>query len=255
MLTRMATRKPGKIFVGIGGWNFAPWRDNFYPESLPQKQELAYASSKVTSIEINSTFYGPQKPATFQRWHDETPDDFVFAVKAPRFATNRRDLTEAGDSIKRFVNGGMLKLGSKLGPINWQLAPTKKFDAEEIEAFLALLPDAVKGQPLRHAIEARNASFATPAFVELARRRGVAIVLAGDSAYPEIDESTAPFAYARIMGTVAAQKTGYAAAALTRWAKRAQSLAAGSRDVYLYVISGAKERNPAAAQALIKRLS
>jgi uncharacterized protein YecE (DUF72 family) len=255
MLARMATRKPGKIFVGIGGWNFKPWRDNFYPESLPQKQELAYASSKVTSIEINSTFYGPQKPATFQRWHDETPDDFVFAVKAPRFATNRRDLTEAGDSIKRFVNGGMLKLGSKLGPINWQLAPTKKFDAEEIKAFLALLPDAVKGQRLRHAIEVRNPSFATPAFIELARKRGVAIVLAGDSAYPEIDEATAPFAYARIMGTVATQKAGYAAAALTRWAKRAQSLAAGSRDVYLYVISGAKERNPAAAQALIKRLS
>lgn len=261
----------GRIFVGVGGWNFAPWRGLFYPRGLPQSRELAFMSSRVNSIEINSTFYGPQKPATFQKWHDETPADFVFSVKGPRFVSNRRDLSTAAESIQRFLEGGVLNLAGKLGPINWQLAPQKKFDASEIDAFLSLLPAKQNGRRLRHAIEVRHASFATPAFVQLARRHGTAIVLAGDTEYPQIANPTAEFAYVRIMGTADSFAKGYAPAALTRWAKRAQLLAAGKpapglelapeeasapcpRDVFLYVISGAKHRNPSAAQALLDKL-
>jgi uncharacterized protein YecE (DUF72 family) len=223
-------------------------------------------------LEINSTFYGLQKPATFQRWHDETPEGFMFAVKAPMFVVGRRDLATAGDGIGRFLDSGVLRLGDKLGPINWQLGPGKPFIAAETEAFLSLLPPERDGRKLRHAIEVRNPGFATPEFVQLARRHGVAIVLAGDSDYPQIANPTASFTYLRIMGTVETERNGYAAAALTRWAQRAKALATGDlpkgltvvpekptaksrpRDVFLYVISGAKQRNPAAAQALLARL-
>ena len=259
MLEAMAARKStgsgGRIFVGVGGWSFAPWRGVFYPRGLAQARELAYMSSQLNSIEINSTFYGLQKPATFQRWHDETPEHFMFAVKAPMFVVGRRDLATAAASITRFLDSGVLNLGNKLGPINWQLGPGKRFAAAEIDAFLSLLPKAHGGNTLRHALEVRHASFAAPDFVELARRHGVAIVLAGDSEYPQISETTAPFSYLRIMGTVETQKSGYAPAALNRWAQRARALAAGRRDVFLYVISGAKQRNPAAAQRLLAKLS
>ncbi len=265
------TRKPaGRIRVGVGGWTFAPWRGVFYPDDLPQKRELEYASRKLTSIEINGTFYGSQKPESFARWHDETPDDFVFALKGPRFATNRRVLAEAGESVERFLTGGLLRLGDKLGPINWQFAGTKKFDAEDFGAFLALLPASIEGRAIRHAVEVRHESFRTPDFVALARKHGVAIITAADSAYPQIADLSAPFAYLRIMGTDAGKPAGYSKAALDKWAERARQLAGGevpadlatagpaapkaARDVFLYVISGAKERNPAAAMALIERL-
>src|SRR5690242_20021496 len=179
----MATRKSGKIFVGIGGWNFAPWRGTFYPKGVTQAKELHYASRELTSIEINSTFYGLQKPATFQKWHDETPDGFVFSVKAPRFVMLRKDLSTGGPGLERFLDSGLLNLGDKLGPINWQLDASKSFDAKEIAAFLALLPSKLKGRPLRHALEARHESFNCEEFFDLARKRGVAIVDAGDSEY------------------------------------------------------------------------
>jgi uncharacterized protein YecE (DUF72 family) len=247
-------RKPKpRIRIGIGGWNYAPWRGEFYPKGLVQRRELEYASSQLSSIEINSTFYGLQKPATFAKWHAETPKDFVFAVKGPRFVTQRRVLAEAGESIKRFLGSGVLELQQKLGPINWQLAPEKEFDADDVDAFLKLLPHKLQGHSLRHAIEARNASFTTPEFPALARKHGVAIVRAGDSEYPEFDALTAPFAYARIMGTSARVKNGYANAALDAWAGRARGWAADGRDVFVYVISGHKVRNPAAALELIQR--
>lgn len=263
---------PGRILVGTGGWNFAPWRGLFYPRGLAQARELAYLSTRLNSLEINSTFYGPQKPATFQRWHDEVPEEFVFAVKGPRFVSNRRDLATAGDSIARFLESGLLRLGEKLGPINWQLSPAKHFAAAEIDAFLALLPAVHEGRKLRHAIEVRHASFADEAFARLARRHGVAIVLAGDAGYPQIANQTADFAYLRIMGTVDSQPRGYPPAAIARWARHAKALAAGEqpegltqvperasararpREVFLYVISGAKRRNPAAAMALLEKL-
>jgi uncharacterized protein YecE (DUF72 family) len=272
MATRKTAGKKARILVGIGGWTFEPWRGLFYPEGLTQKRELEYASRKLTSIEINGTFYGSQKPATFAKWHDETPDDFVFSLKAPRFATNRRVLAEAGESIERFMASGVLELKDKLGPINWQFAPTKQFDAEDFGAFLALLPKRVEGRAIRHAVEVRHESFRNEAFVALARKHEVAIVMAGDSKYPQIADVTAPFVYARIMGTVEAQPQGYADDALDAWTERARAWASGGapkgldtfgkqaaketpRDVYLYVISGFKAHNPAASIAMIERLN
>ena len=245
-------QRKARIHIGIGGWNYKPWRGEFYPEGLVQRRELEYASSKLTSIEINSTFYGSQKPASFTKWHAETPRDFVFAVKGPMFATNRRLLAEAGESVERFFGSGVLLLQEKLGPINWQLAPDREFDAADLEAFFDLLPKKLGGRQIHHAIEVRNASFRTPQFAALARKRGIAIVLAGDSEFPQIEETTAPFVYARIMGTTSGQRHGYSSQALEEWATRARSWAADGREVFLYVISGFKARNPAAAVALIE---
>lgn len=260
-----------KIRIGVGGWTYAPWRGTFYPQDLPQKRELEHASRHLTSIEINGTYYGSQKPASYIKWHDETPDDFVFSLKAPRFAMNRTVLAEAGGTIARFINSGVAELKEKLGPINWQFLPTKKFDPADFEAFLKLLPREIAGRALRHAVEVRHESFRTASFTSLAREHGVAVVIAGDSSYPQIADLTAPFVYVRIMGTKATEAEGYSAAQLARWAARATAWASGSvpddleyveprtgtdepRDVFLYVISGHKVHNPAAAMSLIKRL-
>ena len=263
--------KGGTIRVGVGGWTYAPWRGVFYPEELAQKRELEFASRHLNTIEINGTYYGSQKPESFAKWHDETPDDFVFSLKAPRYATNRRVLAEAGATIERFFASGVMELEAKLGPVNWQFMPTKKFDPEDFEAFLKLLPREVDGRALRHVVEVRHESFRTPAFVAMARSYGVAICLDGDSDYPEIADVTADFVYARIMGTVEREPLGYGAKALDRWAGWARGWAKGvapmtpvaiaeepaskkPRDAFLYVISGHKVCNPAAAMALIKRL-
>jgi uncharacterized protein YecE (DUF72 family) len=259
-----------RIRVGVGGWVFEPWRDNFYPKGHPQKRELEYASRQLTTIEVNGTYYGSQKPESFRKWHDETPDDFVFALKGPRFATNRRVLAEAGESIERFFKSGVLELRDKLGPINWQLMATKKLDLDDVAGFFALLPRTVEGRAVRHAIEARHPSFRNPDFIALARAHGVAVIVAGDSEFPQIADPTAGFIDARIMGTEEDEPAGYPATALDAWAARAKTWAAGGvpgdlesvaeapapepRDVFLYVISGAKPRNPAAAMALIERL-
>jgi uncharacterized protein YecE (DUF72 family) len=240
------------IRIGVGGWTFEPWRGVFYPDGLAQRRELEFASRKLTSIEINGTYYGSQKPASFVKWHDETPDDFVFALKAPRFATNRRVLAEAGPSIERFFASGVMELRDKLGPINWQFMATKKFDPDDFTAFLQLLPKTVDGKAIRHAVEVRHESFHTPAFTALARDHGVAVVFAGDSDYPKFTEPTAPFVYARIMGTT--EPAGYADTDLDAWAGQVEEWAA-ERDVFLYVISGFKPSNPATATALIERVT
>ena len=266
----MPKKAGGRIRVGVGGWVYEPWRGSFYPDGLTQKRELEYASRKLTSIEINGTFYGSQKPESFARWHDETPEDFVFALKGPRFATNRRNLAEGAASVERFFATGVMELKDKLGPINWQFATSKKFDPDDFGAFLRLLPRSVEGRPIRHAVEVRHDSFRTPDFVALAREHGVAIVTAADSEYPQIADVTAPFVYARIMGTRETEAAGYSGAELACWAERARVWASGGaadglacvsphkadgpRDVFLYVISGFKARNPAAAMGLIERV-
>ena len=253
-MSRRGTATAGRIFVGVGGWNFAPWRGSFYPKGLVQSKELHYASRELTSTEINSTFYGLQKPATFQKWHDETPEGFVFSLKAPRFVMHRKRLADGAAGIERFLGSGVLKLGSKLGAINWQLAPGKSFDADEVEEFLTLLPPEMDGRPLRHAIEARHPSFDCEEFFALARQHAVAVVEAGDSDHPHLVTRTAPFSYLRLMGTRPGSPNGYAPGALTRWREHAQALARGG-DVFLYFISGAKERNPLAARALLAELA
>ena len=242
------------ICAGIGGWTYEPWRGPFYPPKLPHAQELAFASRALTSIEINGTFYRTQKPDTFRKWAEETPDGFVFSVKAPRYAVNKRVLAEAGPSIERFAESGLDELGDKLGPILWQFAPTKKFDAADIAAFLALLPREAKAVRLRHALEVRHASFKTPEFVDLAAKAGAAIVVADSEDYPLIEEQTADFSYARLMKSRPEVETGYPANELADWRKRAQDWAKGGRDVFVYFIDGAKERAPAAAAAFLAGL-
>ncbi len=243
----------GKIFVGIGGWTFEPWRDNFYPKGLAQKRELEFASRKLTSIEINGTYYSSFKPANWAKWREETPEGFVFSIKASRFCTNRRELAAAGESVTKFIEQGMSELRDRLGPINWQFMATKKFDLEDFGAFLTLLPREVAGLPLRHALEVRNPGFDDPRFHDLARRYNAAIVHAVGENYPTIDQPTADFTYVRLMESQDEIETGYSAADLDAWAKRARKMAARG-DVFLYFISGDKHRNPAAAQALIERL-
>jgi uncharacterized protein YecE (DUF72 family) len=248
-----AAEASGKIRVGTGGWTFPPWRGVFYPKGLRQKDELEFASRRLTSIEINGTYYSTFKRASWAAWRDATPEGFVFAVKAARFCTNRRDLSGAGEAIKVFVGQGMSVLRHRLGPINWQFGDRKKFVPEEIEAFLKLLPQKVEGVPLRHALEVRNPSFKDPRFYDLARRYRVAIVFADDEEFPAIDEATADFSYARLMRTEEEIETGYDVAALARWARRSRAWAKRG-DAFVYFISGAKRRAPAAAQALIARL-
>ena len=243
----------GKIFVGIGGWTYEPWRGLFYPDDLTQRRELEYASRKVTSIEINGNYYSSFKPETWAKWHEQTPDGFMFSVKASRYCTNRKQLAVAGESIERFVGQGIAELGDRLGPINWQFMATKKFDPEDVEAFLKLLPKKAGKVPLRHAIEARHESFQDKRFYDLARKHKVAIIFAHDEAFPAIEEPTADFTYARLMQSQDDEKTGYDSKALDTWAKRAKGWAKHG-DAYVYFIAGAKHRNPAAAQALIERL-
>jgi uncharacterized protein YecE (DUF72 family) len=259
------------IRVGIGGWVFAPWRGEFYPKGLPQARELEHASRNLTSIEINGTFYRTQKPDSFRKWAQETPDDFVFSLKGPQFATNRRVLAEAGESVDRFFASGVLELKSKLGPILWQMAPTKKFDPEDFEGFLALLPPNLDGRTIRHVVEVRQESFLTPSFIELLRKFSVGVVLVESDKHPLIADVTSDFVYARLQRTSEKEKAGYAPKALDAWAKRAKAWADGGapddlttiagtapakakRDVFIYMISGAKVRAPAAAMALIERV-
>jgi uncharacterized protein YecE (DUF72 family) len=244
-------RMSGKIRVGIGGWTYEPWRGVFYPEKLSQKRELEYASRQLTSIEINGTYYSTFKPTSWAKWREETPDGFVFAVKGSRYCTNRKELAGAGESVARFVGQGLSELGDRLGPINWQLMGNKKFDPADIEAFFSLLPSEVGKMTLRHALEVRHESFKDPRFYDLARRHNIAIVFADSEDFPAIEEPTADFSYARLMRTREDVETGYTAAEIDQWAKRAQAWAQRG-DAFVYFISGAKVRAPAAARALIQ---
>jgi uncharacterized protein YecE (DUF72 family) len=244
----------GKIRAGIGGWTFAPWRGVFYPKGTRQADELNYASRRLTAIEINGTYYSSQKPETFAKWAADTPDDFVFSVKASRFCTNRRVLAEAGESIERFFAQGISELGDRLGPILWQFMATKAFAREDFAAFLGLLPRKLDGRDLRHCVEVRHASFQDTAFVDLCREHGVAICLADHATYPMIEEITADFVYARLMRGADDIQTCYAAADLDVWAANLKACATTDRDVFAFFISSGKVRAPAGAMALIERL-
>jgi len=243
----------GAIRVGIGGWTYEPWRGLFYPAELPRKQELTFAAGKLTSIEINGTYYSTFKPPTWAKWRDETPPGFVFAVKASRYCTNRRVLAEAEEAVTRFVNQGLSELGDRLGPINWQFMASKKFDPVDFEAFLKLLPPEVGGLPLRHALELRSPTFRNEQFYDLARRYRVAVCFADDDEFPVLDETTTDFTYARLMRSRDDIETGYSARDLDGWAKKAKEWAKRG-DAFVYFISGDKHRNPAAAMALIERV-
>ena len=259
------------IHVGIGGWNFAPWRGTFYPAGLKQADELAYASRQVTSIEINGTFYRTQSPASFAKWRDATPDGFVFSVKAPRYATHRRDLAEAGESVGWFLNSGLLELGAKLGPLLWQFPPTRTFDPGQLQPFLDSLPAAHEGVPLRHVIETRHPSFADPEWIAMLHQAGVAQAVVESGKHVLLGDVTAPFVYARLERNSADEAEGYAEDALDRWAERLRRWSTGDavsdlplarpapadnmkRECFIYFISGDKVRAPMAAVSMLKRL-
>ena len=270
-MARTAGRQPGRIHAGIGGWTYAPWRGVFYPKGLPHAQELAFAAQHLTAIEVNGTFYRTQSPATFRKWAAEVPDDFVFALKAPRFAVNRRVLAEGKDSVRRFMDSGIGELGGKLGPLLWQFTPTKSFDARDFGKFLELLPASLDGRRLRHVVEVRHDSFCVPAFPALLRQFDVALVYADHATYPAIADITSDFVYARLQKGSERLRAGYAPKALDLWAQRARVWAAGgapddlpwagprnalrkqTRDVFMFFIHEAKLRAPAAAMALIAR--
>lgn len=245
-----------RIRVGVGGWTYEPWRDTFYPKGLPHSQELAYASRKLSAIEVNGTFYTTFKPAIFAKWRDETPEGFVFSLKAHRFATHRKQLAGAADSVQRFVGSGIAELGDKLGPIVWQLMPGTRFDPQDLEAFFALLPREVAGRPLRHVLDPRHDSFVSEAYLALARRYGVATVHADSETYPSIADAGTPLAYLRLMRSASDCATGYPPQRLREWAQGAQAWAEQGRDreAFVFFISGAKERNPAAAMELLRLL-
>ncbi len=287
-------RQSSEIRIGISGWAYAPWRGSFYPKGLRQKQELAYASSLFPSIEINGTFYGLQTPEAFHRWAEETPGGFTFAVKAPRFITHIRRLREPAAPLANFMASGILRLGPKLGPILWQFPPNFRFDAEKLEAFLALLPHDTEAaaacakrhdnklkarafaridsnRPVRHAIEIRHESFRDKAFIELLRKYDVALVCADTVEWPRLMDLTSDFVYCRLHGSQELYRSGYGDKALDDWAARVDAWSQGKpmrdgcfigskrvkpmkRDVYLYFDNTDKLRAPRDAQALMKKL-
>jgi uncharacterized protein YecE (DUF72 family) len=285
--------RTGTIRIGISGWTYAPWRGVFYPKGLRQKQELAFAASQFSSIEINGTFYGMQRPDAFAAWVEQVPADFVFAVKAPRFITHVRRLRDCATPLANFIASGLLRLGPHLGPILWQLPPNFRFDAERIGAFLALLPhdtqaaaalgrqhdqrlkapawlDVGQPRPLRHALEIRHESFRDPAFIDLLRRHDVALVCADTVEWPRLMDLTADFVYCRLHGSEELYASGYDAAALDAWARRVRAWSRGRepadadridgraparpRDVFVYFDNDIKVRAPADAHSLARRL-
>jgi uncharacterized protein YecE (DUF72 family) len=258
------------IRVGIGGWTFAPWRDNFYPKGLVQRRELEYASRKLTAIEVNGTYYGAQKPATYAKWAAETPEGFVFSAKAPMRIMQSRALAKTGPQIEDFL-GGIASLGDRLGPIVWQFDSNQKIQREGFAEFLSLLPGEVEGRPLRHVLDVRDPNFVDADYVALARQHNMATVFTDSDEHPSFSDVTADFVYARLMRSRSDIATGYTDSELATWAMRAHEWAEGGqpdalptlskdaaprrpRDVYVFFISAAKERNPAAAMALIGKL-
>jgi uncharacterized protein YecE (DUF72 family) len=260
----------GAIRVGVGGWDYDPWRETFYPPKWPKAKQLDYAAQHLTATEINATYYKLQKPELFARWAKAVPDGFKFAVKASRYCTNRKLLGEGGEGVAKFCAQGLTELGDRLGPILWQFMGTKRFDADDFRAFLALLPGSQAGVKLSHVVEPRHESFRTAEFVAMCRDAGVGIVFAESDDYPCIADLSGDLVYARLQRSRAEEPAGYPDSELDRWAEVAKAWARGEtppafptcadpappqpRDTYIFFIAGAKERNPAAAMKLIERL-
>ena len=287
--------RPADIRIGVSGWTYAPWRGHFYPEGLPQKHELAHASRVFNSIEINGTFYGLQKLDAFQRWADETPDGFVFAVKGSRYLTHMLKLREPEKPLANFIASGVLRLGPKLGPILWQFPPNFRFDPARLEPFLAMLPADTEAaatlarmhdvrldgrawtrtdakRPVRHAVEIRHESFRDPAFIQLLRRYGVALVCADTVKWPRLMDLTADFVYCRLHGSKTLYKSAYSKAEIDRWADRAVAWATGRpmndgefasspagrsqrRKVYVYFDNTDKRQAPINARQIARRIA
>lgn len=241
------------IRVGVGGWSFDPWEETFYPAGLPKAKQLAYASRKMTAVEVNATYYSSFKPDTFAKWAEASPDGFVFSLKAHRFSTVRKTKEDMKKSVDLFLGQGITSLKEKLGPINWQFPGTRKFDAEYFNTFLSVLPKEKDKLPLRHALEVRGTGYDVPEFYDLLTMHGATVVYAEDDEFPTLRHEGADFAVARLMQSQSDEKAGYPAAEIGRFAKKLTGWSK-SQDVFAFFISGAKERNPAAALALQDKL-
>jgi uncharacterized protein YecE (DUF72 family) len=288
------SRRRGDVRIGLSGWTYKSWRGRFYPKGLPHKRELSHAGSIFSTVEINGTFYSMQRPNSFGRWVELTPDDFVFAVKGPRFLTHMKRLNEPVTPLANFIASGVLRLGDKIGPILWQLPPNFRFDRDKLDAFFRLLPRDTRAaaalgrrhdhrlkarawlragprpRRLRHAIEVRHDSFRDPAFIDLLRRRDVALVCADTVEWPLLMDLTSDFVYCRLHGSRELYRSGYSGAELGRWAKRIRAWRDGKpmrdgifvgtpakpmpRDVYVYFDNTDKLMAPRDGQALMRRL-
>ena len=269
----------GRAYVGTSGWTYPPWRGVFYPKGLPHRDELRYMADKVTSVEINGSFYALQRPSSYLTWRGQTPDGFVFAVKAPRYITHMKRLRDARVPLANFFASGPLALGAKLGPILWQLPPNFRFVPEVLAEFFAQLPrstgeaaylarqheDRLKDRayltpdaerPIRHALEVRHASFATPEFTALLREHHVAAVVADTAGkWPLIREVTTGFAYIRLHGDVELYTSGYTDEALDIWASTVRGWTDQGTDVHVYFDNDVKVRAPVDAMGLLARLA
>jgi uncharacterized protein YecE (DUF72 family) len=282
-----------EIRIGISGWSYVPWRGAFFPKGMPQREELAYASSVFPTIEVNGTFYSMQRPTTFAGWAQQVPDDFVFSLKGPRFITHIKRARDAAVPLANFFASGVLRLGPKLGPILWQFPPSFHFDADVLRDFLKLLPHDTQAaaqlarrhdhrlkarawlrtdvrRPIRHAVEIRHESFIDPAFVDLLRAQNVALVCGDTVSWPRLMDVTSDFIYCRLHGSRQLYRSGYSAAPLDRWAERIRAWAAGRPlhddqfagaprrskplDVFVYFDNTDKLRAPRDAQMLLQRL-
>ncbi|MGY3264107.1 uncharacterized protein YecE (DUF72 family) [Lysobacter sp. HA35] len=259
------------IRIGIGGWTYAPWRHTFYPPGLVTRRELEYASRRFSTVEINGTFYGARRASEYAQWREQTPEGFVFSVKAPQHITQRGPLAKCGKAAWAFLNGGLAELGDRLGPVLWHMPPSRLFDADDLAAFLDLLPRTLDGRPLRHVIEPGHPSFVDPRFIEIARGFGAGTVFTDAPDMPVFGDVTGRIVYLRLMRSRVDLAEGYEGAELDTWLERAREWARGEepsdvphlvepatllgkREVYVYFIGGAKQRNPAAGMAMISRL-
>ncbi len=286
----------GRVFIGISGWRYAPWRGTFYPSGLKQSDELAYAAARFSTLEINGSFYSLQRPEYYARWFEQVPDDFVFAVKGSRYITHMLRLRKVDRALANFFASGVLALRHKLGPVLWQLPPTSRFIRDDLERFLDMLPRtltdaarlarghdervagrtylrATRRQELRHALEVRHPSFATPELVALLRASSVALVVADTAGrWPLLEDATSDFVYVRLHGDVELYSSGYGAAALDHWAHRVSAWRDGRalenahlagpverhptpRDVYVYFDNDVKAYAPVDARNLAARVA
>lgn len=268
----------GRVRVGISGWTYAPWRGSFYPNGLRHRNELAYVAERMSSVEINGSFYALQRPQSYRSWRERTPDDFCFAVKGGRFITHMKRLADVETPLANFFASGVLALGPTLGPVLWQLPPTFQFDAERLAAFFDLLPrtmeqaaalakrhddrvpeavtDAEAERPVRHALEVRHASFVDAGLEGLLREHDVALVVADTAGkWPLLRDVTSDFVYVRLHGDTELYASGYGADALDRWAESVSGWADTGADVYVYFDNDMKVRAPYDAMALSERLA
>ena len=241
------------VRVGVGGWSFEPWDETFYPAGLSKAKQLSYMSRKMTALEVNATYYSSFKPDTFAKWAETAPDGFVFSLKAHRCSTVRKTKEDMKKSVDLFLGQGITALKDKLGPINWQFPGTRKFDADYFNTFLSVLPKEKDRLPLRHALEVRGSGFDVPEFYDLLTKHGVTVVYAEDDAFPKLRHEGSSFAVARLMQSQSDEAAGYSAAEIGRFAKLVTNWSR-NQDVFAFFISGAKERNPAAAMALQDKL-